>query len=151
MPSTKTLALASATSLALLANLPIAHAAQRDTIVVPFLTGPQKGITDELALGYLQAQRDALGLKQADIASMLLKDDYVTAHNGIRHMYWRQQHNGIEVWNGDLAINVARDGSIINLHWHRWQQPDDPLGGGWHETATVFAHNGSCTRCNFAG
>ena len=116
MPSTKMLALASAISLALLANLPIAHAAQRDTIVVPFLTGPQKGITDELALGYLQAQRDALGLKQADIANMLLKDDYVTAHNGIRHMYWRQQHNGIEVWNGDLAINVARDGSIINLH-----------------------------------
>ena len=116
MPSPRSLALASAISFALLAQVQLANAASSETFVVPFLTGPQKGVARELAVGYLQSQRDALGLKQADVAEMLLKDDYATEHNGIRHFYWRQQHSGIEVWNGDLAINVARDGSIINLH-----------------------------------
>lgn len=81
-----------------------------------FLSGPSQGDALTIARSYFESRRASLSLTQLDAADMLLKDDYLSEHNGIRHLYWRQRLSGIEVWNGDLAINVARDGSIINLH-----------------------------------
>jgi hypothetical protein len=107
------LLLASAVSFALVAS---SHASVTPDGRVRFLTGPQQGAADALAIDYLVSQRAALGLTAADIADMQLRDDYVSTRSGIRHLYWRQRHEGIGVWNGDLGINVARDGSIINLH-----------------------------------
>ncbi len=96
--------------------LPGVHAGVRADGRIPFLTGAQIGEAKSLALDYLGQVRPTLGLTEADVAGMEIRDDYATRHNGVRHMYWRQVHEGIEVWNGDIAINVARDGSIINLH-----------------------------------
>jgi extracellular elastinolytic metalloproteinase len=113
--SFRTVALTSAISLALLMSAAHANTTNPNG-AYRFLTGPQQGQADTLALAYFGAQRQALGLSLTDVDDMLLKDDYVTRHNGVRHLYWRQRHQGIEVWNADLAVNVAADGSIINLH-----------------------------------
>ena len=82
---------------------------------VRFLTGPNPGEPLAIAVGYIQANRDALGLTQADLADVVVKDSHKFAHNGVTHLYLRQQLAGVEVWNGDININVARDGSVINL------------------------------------
>ncbi|MBK8285445.1 MAG: M36 family metallopeptidase [Ahniella sp.] len=108
--------IAMALALSLGLALPTAHAAVRADGRIPFLTGAQEGEAKSLALDYLGQNRSTLGLTEADVAEMEIRDDYATRHNGVRHIYWRQVHEGIEVWNGDIAINVARDGSIINLH-----------------------------------
>ena len=100
---------------ALLAS-PLTHAGVTPTGEYRFLTGPQAGDGEQIALGYIDSRAAELALSSSDRAEMLLRDDYVSEHNGIRHLYWRQRHLGIPVWNGDLAVNVARDGSIINLH-----------------------------------
>ena len=115
MYPTRRIALATAVSIALF--MPLAHAQSGNpTGAFQFLTGPQQGDTKALALSYFGGRSRALGLTPSDVGDMLLKDDYVTRHNGIRHLYWRQRIGGIEVWNADLAINVAADGSIINMH-----------------------------------
>ncbi|MEM9598630.1 MAG: M36 family metallopeptidase, partial [Acidobacteriota bacterium] len=92
-----------------------AHAAPAGESPVRFLTGPQAGEPVDLALGYLNANREAFGLSASDLADMVIVDHYRTRHNGVTHVYLRQRLDGVEVWNGDININVARDGSIINL------------------------------------
>lgn len=116
MPSVSKIALAAAITLALATPVLSASAAQLAPGAVPLLTGPQQGESDAIALAYLADQRQALGLTVADVADKRLADSYQSSHNGIHHFYWRQQFQGIDVYNSNLAINVAADGSIINLH-----------------------------------
>jgi extracellular elastinolytic metalloproteinase len=82
---------------------------------VGFLTGPQAGEPLALALSYLKQHREELGLTAGDLDEFVVKDHYLTRHNGTTHIYLKQTLDGIEVWNGNLNVNVARDGSIINL------------------------------------
>lgn len=110
------LPLSLAVSLALAAPAMYASAAVLPSGEVRFLTGPQPGDAVELAAAYFGSQQKALALLPGDVADKVLKDNYVTAHNGVRHLYWRQRHLGIEVWNADLAVHVTRDGRILDMH-----------------------------------
>jgi hypothetical protein len=80
-----------------------------------FLTGPKQGDALSIALAYLRSQRGAMGLRAADLADVVVTDRYTDAHNGVTHIYLRQRYRGIEVFGANVNINVARDGSIINL------------------------------------
>ena len=82
---------------------------------IQFLTGPQQGEPLELAKAYLDSQRDELGLTAADLSDMEVSDHYQTRHNGVTHIYFNQRHAGIPLWNGLININVASDGTIINM------------------------------------
>ncbi|MGH2455389.1 MAG: M36 family metallopeptidase [Candidatus Limnocylindria bacterium] len=80
-----------------------------------FLTGPDAGDALDIALAYLRANHGRYALNAADIGDVVVTDRYVSAHNGVTHLYLRQRHNGIEVVSGDVNVNVAADGSIISL------------------------------------
>ncbi len=82
---------------------------------IRFLTGPQPGEARDLALAYLDRHRGDLGLTAADLADAAVAYEYRTRHNGVTHIYLRQRLAGLEVANGDLNINVDREGRIINL------------------------------------
>ncbi|MCL4264015.1 MAG: M36 family metallopeptidase [Anaerolineae bacterium] len=69
-----------------------------------------------LALTYLEENKTALGLTDADLDGLIVQWQYTSQHNGVTHIFLRQTHAGIEVWNGNIQINIARDGRIINLH-----------------------------------
>jgi hypothetical protein len=116
MHSKRVLALSAALSVSLLAFSANSVAAVAADGTVSLLTGPQAGDGYALAVRYFEQQRAAMGLTERDVADLVVKDDYLTSHNGVRHLYWRQRYDGIEVWNADLAINVSRNGSIINLN-----------------------------------
>ena len=83
---------------------------------VRFLTEAQQGDALDLALGYFAGRQGELSLSPGDVGDLLLKDHYVSPHNGVRHLYWRQRHQGIELWNAELAVHVTRDGRILDLH-----------------------------------
>ncbi|MCI0394393.1 MAG: M36 family metallopeptidase [Chloroflexi bacterium] len=80
-----------------------------------YLTGPNEGDPLEIALNYLHENKEALGLTAADLADLVVTDNYRSDHNGVTHIYLRQRYAGIEVFNANINVNVARDGSIINL------------------------------------
>ena len=90
----------------LLAASPAAHAA---------LTGPAAGDPDDVARAYLEAHRAELGLTALDLSGAALGDRYTSEHNGVTHLYYVQTLDGIEVAEGVLNVNVAADGSILNL------------------------------------
>ena len=83
---------------------------------IAFLTGPNEGDAFDIANAYIQSHRQQLGLQEADLEDVVVRDRYVTKHNGITHLVLQQRLDGIEVYNGQIDINIARDGSVINLH-----------------------------------
>jgi hypothetical protein len=82
---------------------------------VSLLTGPNTGNPLAIARGYLEQNKQSLGLSSRDIAGALVTDQYTSSHNGVTHIYLRQQYQGIEVHSANININIAADGSVINI------------------------------------
>ncbi|MBK8498655.1 MAG: M36 family metallopeptidase [Flavobacteriales bacterium] len=51
------------------------------------------------------------GFNEADILDLAVKDDYTSG--GLRHVVFRQRWQGIEVWNGDVALHFGANGGLI--------------------------------------
>jgi hypothetical protein len=77
--------------------------------------GPNAGKPFDIALAYIKANAGRLGLTSADLAGMVVADQYTDKSNGTTHIHLRQKQAGIEVYNGNINDNVARSGAIINL------------------------------------
>ncbi|MCW5900120.1 MAG: M36 family metallopeptidase [Flavobacteriales bacterium] len=56
------------------------------------------------------------GFHADDLQHFVIKDDYTTAHNGVRHVFLRQLWQGMEVWNGDVALHLAPGGDVLAFH-----------------------------------
>jgi len=80
------------------------------------IAAPNQEKALEIALNYLNENQAFLGLSQADLSDKVVKDQYVTQHNGVTHIYLRQQYDGIELFNGDIAIHIAKNGSVIKVN-----------------------------------
>jgi len=61
------------------------------------------------------------GYLEQDLADLVVKDEYTTAHNGVRHLYLRQRWQGIEIWNGDLAIHRGAGGEVLRMNNGSWR------------------------------
>ena len=86
--------------------------------VIKFLSGPNAGEPLDIALAFIQANREALRLSASDLADIIVTDLYQTKDTGVTHIYLRQRHQGLEVASANLNINIAADGSVINLGSH---------------------------------
>lgn len=56
------------------------------------------------------------GFLQEDLDGLVQRDHYRTAHNGLQHTYLRQRWQGVEIWNGDIAIHTDAGGSVVRLN-----------------------------------
>jgi extracellular elastinolytic metalloproteinase len=81
-----------------------------------FLTGARSGSAESIALDFVRANLDALGLSPADLDGMELTDLVYSRVVGTTHIYYRQRHLGLPVYNGQLQINVHKDGSILSVN-----------------------------------
>ncbi len=80
-----------------------------------FLTGPNEGQPLEIALNFIRTNRGELQMSEAEVSGLLVTDNYVSERTGTTHIYLVQTHNGIQVYNAVININIAQDGSVINL------------------------------------
>ena len=67
------------------------------------------------ALRHIEQTRAAYNLTPADISDYVITDQYTSKNNGITHIYLRQRHNGIEVADANININIDREGNVINM------------------------------------
>ena len=81
-----------------------------------FLTSPSPEKSLEIGLAYLPTHRAKLGLSEADLSELFLREQYSSQKSGMTHLFFRQSYAGIPVYNGDIQINLNRTGQIINLH-----------------------------------
>jgi len=86
------------------------------TTVAPIRDAGASNISaTEVALRYVVAHREKLGLTQADIDDVMVTDAYASEHNGVSHVYLRQRHRGVEVYGANANANVGRDGSVLSF------------------------------------
>lgn len=81
-----------------------------------YLTDSISGSPMDVALGYVRANLDLLGLTAEDLGEFEVTDSVFSKTTGATHIYLRQKYAGIPVYNGQLHINVNRDGRIISVN-----------------------------------
>jgi extracellular elastinolytic metalloproteinase len=69
-----------------------------------------------VALDYVQQNLAVLGLEESDLAEYEVTDRVYSKVTGATHIYLRQVCRGIPVYNGQLHINVNRDGRVISVN-----------------------------------
>ncbi len=63
----------------------------------------------------MTSNRGLLGLTAADLAEYEVTDRVYSQVTGVTHVYLRQLHQGIPIYNAQLQVNVNRDGRILGL------------------------------------
>jgi extracellular elastinolytic metalloproteinase len=69
----------------------------------------------KLAIAHVVKNAKQLNLTEQDVKNMLVDDYYTTDHNGLTHVFLIQQHQGIELSNGLINVNVMPSGEILSL------------------------------------
>jgi len=80
------------------------------------LARPTAAQDDPDPLAQARGSLQARGFTAEDLQDLELKDQYRSGHNGVRHTFLRQRWQGIEVWNGDIAVHQAPDGRVVALN-----------------------------------
>jgi extracellular elastinolytic metalloproteinase len=81
-----------------------------------FLTGPKAGAPAAIAIDFARANIDVLGLTAADLTAIEVTGEVYSQVTGTTHIYYRQRHRGLPVYNGQLQVNVHRDGRILSVN-----------------------------------
>jgi extracellular elastinolytic metalloproteinase len=69
----------------------------------------------KLALAHVAKNAKQLNLTEQDVKNILVEDSYTTDHNGLTHVFLIQQHQGIELTNGLINVNVMPSGEILSM------------------------------------
>ncbi|WP_276497314.1 T9SS-dependent M36 family metallopeptidase [Pontibacter litorisediminis] len=81
--------------------------------LLPGITSAQSAL--DIALRHIDQTKAAYKLTPADLSDYVVTDKYTSKNNGITHIYLRQRHNGIEVVDANININIGKDGNVINM------------------------------------
>lgn len=82
-----------------------------------YLTGPNRSADNAtVALGFIRDHVAELGLGAADLGEYEITDDVQSNASPVRHIYLRQMHQGVPVYNGQLQVHVDREGRILMVN-----------------------------------
>jgi extracellular elastinolytic metalloproteinase len=95
---------------------PLTGATRTLTNAGGFLTGPRSGDAEQVAVDFAWENLDLLGLTAADLDDYEITDRVLSSQSGVTHLYLRQRHAGLPVYNGQLHVNVAADGRILSVN-----------------------------------
>jgi hypothetical protein len=79
-----------------------------------YLSGPHHGSARSVALGFVRAHLDALGLTSRDLSTLVFGKDYVDPL-GIHHLSWQQRVDGTPVFGNGLQVNLTRQGRVLSV------------------------------------
>jgi Zn-dependent metalloprotease len=68
----------------------------------------------EIALQHVREHRAEQGLSLEDLADVIVTSESVSEASGVRHVYLRQRHRGIEISGADMTVNITRDGLVMS-------------------------------------
>ena len=96
---------------------PVTGAAHSVTRHTGYLSGPHPGADPEvLAVEVAREIRELLGLTAQDLQHFEIADVVYSRLTGATHVYLRQTHRNIAVYNGLLQVNVNRDGRVLSVN-----------------------------------
>lgn len=95
----------------------VTGAAHSITSHTGYLSGPQPGADPvDRALEFARENRQVLGLTDQDLRHFEVIDVVHSALTGATHVYLRQTHRNIAVYNGLLQVSVNRDGRVLSVN-----------------------------------
>jgi Ca2+-binding RTX toxin-like protein len=68
------------------------------------------------ATAFVTANASQFGLTGVDAANFIVTDQYVTAHNGVTHLYLQQTYLDLPIIDATINLNVLADGTIVNAN-----------------------------------
>lgn len=83
-----------------------------------FLSPAAPGTEPQAILGaFIRANARTMTLHPTDLEPphAHIVRDYQTKHNGVRHVRWQQQRDGLDIFGAHLTVNLTRDNEIINI------------------------------------
>ena len=80
------------------------------------LTLPTAGDPLDIALTYARDNLGLLGLEDGDLDEIEVCDIVYSAVSGATHVYVCQRHEGLDIFNAQLHVNVSRDGAILSVN-----------------------------------
>ena len=82
-----------------------------------YLSGPsQGGNIEDLAVDFVRQELDLLGLAASDLDDYEVTNLVPSRATGLTHVYLRQRHAGIPVYNGQLQVSLKDDGRVLSVH-----------------------------------
>ncbi len=100
----------------------------------------------EATLRYVQQNLKTFGLTEEDLSDFVVRDEVLSKHNGVTHLYLVQRHEGIEVHNAMLNANVLPSGRVLSVgnkfipDLHRRVNATRPAIGAEQAVQAVFEH-----------
>ena len=78
------------------------------------MTGPSRLPAADVGRDFLRSAASRYSLAPGDADAATLRKEYRSDHNGVTHLVFRQQFQGLDVENGEWVVNVDSDGQVIN-------------------------------------
>ncbi|MET0401339.1 MAG: extracellular metalloproteinase [Cystobacter sp.] len=80
------------------------------------LTEARRGDALAIGLEFLQSQRGLLGLSTEDLSGLEVVDRVYSKLSGVTHLYLRQTHKELSVYNAQIQLNVDGSGRVLSVH-----------------------------------
>jgi len=77
------------------------------------LAGPRSGSAQQIALEFLEANRELFGLPQADVRALAARRTYASPGDRVIHVWFDQIVDGIAVFEGAIAVHVDGAGRVV--------------------------------------
>lgn len=101
----------------------ISGGASRITSQQGRLTPPTAEDAESVARNFIRTRQELFRLSAADVDRMRLARRYRTRHNGLTHLFLKQEVNGIEVFQSTLAVHIDQRGSVIAANGEVFPSP----------------------------
>jgi len=83
-----------------------------------FLSGPTtagKSDAEGAVREFLDEYRGLFEVSPGELTTAELDRDFETQHNGLRHLTWKQRHEGVRISGCELRANLTERGEIVNV------------------------------------
>lgn len=83
-----------------------------------FLSPAAPGVEPNAIIGaFIRANARTMTLHPSDLEPPHARvvQNYTTKHNGVQHVRWQQQRDGLDIFGAHLTVNLTRKNEIINI------------------------------------
>ncbi|GAB3822345.1 T9SS-dependent M36 family metallopeptidase [Pontibacter rugosus] len=68
-----------------------------------------------MVLEHLKQNKQKLEITESDISELAVTNESITRHNGMKHIYLQQMHEGIEVHGAITNVNMTKDNKVVSV------------------------------------
>lgn len=91
------------------------------------LTAPCAEDPVVIARDFLKTHRALFRLQDREIDELVVAKNYRTQHTGVTHLVFKQFYRGLDVFQGDIKVNLDRHGCILSISGNYYPGLEAPL------------------------